>query len=91
MINGAKIEEQFQFIYSNMEKMSVAEKEILTDKLLAYLLFHSKMEVYPVKNKEVKKPVRKKTTPISKKDQELLKKIADKTDELYKRLGGDTI
>lgn len=91
MINIAKIEEQFRTIYSSMEKMPPEDKALLTDKLLAYLLFHSKIEEPPVVQKTAKKTLRKKTTPVSKKDQELLKKIADKTDELYKRLGGDTI
>ncbi len=91
MKNIANIEEQFRTIYSRMEKMPPEEKALLTDKLLAYLLFHSKTEAPPVVQKTAKKTLRKKTTPVSKKDQELLKKIADKTDELYKRLGGDTI
>lgn len=91
MINVEKIEGQYKSIHAMMEKLSNAEKELLSDKLLAYLLFQPGKEQVISKGKESRKPSRKKSNPISKKDQELIKKIADKTDELYKRLGGDTI
>jgi len=91
MINSSKVEKSFQNIYSLMEKMPGEEREILTDKLLAFLLFQNTRDTTPVKQKAMKKTSKKKQSPISKKDQELLKKIVDKTDELYKKLGGDTI
>jgi hypothetical protein len=91
MINSSRVEKNFKDIFALIEKMPSAEKELLSDKLLAFLLFKTSHNHAPVKEKEVKKSTGKKTKPISKKDQELLKKIVDKTDELYRRLGGDTI
>jgi|GEM_PF-2331644 len=91
MINSSRVEKNFKDIFALIEKMPTAEKELLSDKLLAFLLFKTSNNHTPVKEKEVKKTAGKKTKPISKKDQELLKKIVDKTDELYRKLGGDTI
>lgn len=91
MINATRIEQQFTIIQSMIKKMSVVERELLSDKLLAYLLFQSGKDQHQNKSPESKKPSGKKSNAISKKDQDLIKKIADKTDELYKRLGGDTI
>lgn len=90
MINAGRIEENFKNIYTLIEKMPSAEKEILSDKLLAFLLFQTVRETDPVSTREVKKTGKKKNV-MSKKDKELIKKIVDKTDELYKRLGGDSI
>lgn len=89
MFNKEKIEGHFKVIHDLIENLSISEKELLSDKLLAYLLFQQ-VKVKP-EAKAIKKMVRKKAAPISKKDQELIKRIADKTDELYKRFGGDTI
>ena len=92
MINAVKIEEQYKMITETLKKMSPAENEILSDKLIAWLLFRTEKDIIPEKTKTPKKTSsRKKKNPISKKDQELLKKIANKTDELYKKFGDDTI
>jgi hypothetical protein len=90
MINSSNIEKSFQSIYALMEKMPLQEREVLTDKLLSFLLFHNTLDARAAE-KPVRRSHKRKSSVISKKDQELLKKIADKTDELYKRLGGDFI
>lgn len=76
---------KFKQIHSLIESMDDREKEMLTDKLLSYLLFNGSC-LQSNSDSTAENTAKHDLTDF---ERDLLKKLSDKTEELYRRMGGD--
>lgn len=73
-----------------MENMEPAEREKLSDKLLSYLLFNPH-HIEQIAMNELKKESGFNVASLSEEERELLKRISDKTRELYRKMGDNPL
>ncbi|HNQ11897.1 MAG TPA: hypothetical protein PKH65_03485 [Bacteroidia bacterium] len=77
-------DKNFKQIHSLIESLNEKDKEVLTDKLLSYLLFSSSSI-----NHDASDGLDSSKHDLTDYERELLRKLSEKTEELYRRMGGD--
>lgn len=81
------IEKQIRNIRIIMKKMDPSDRELLSDKLISYLLFDAQSEQDNNNKNSSERKKTKEETGLSKEEIKTLKELAKKTEELKNLLG----
>ena len=80
------VTEQIKIIHDMMENMNAVDREVMSDRLIAYLLFEKKSGI---KNYSDKAELKLSNSNLSPEELMLIKELAKRTEDLKNLLGED--
>ena len=81
------VDDQIKNIHNIMDKLDQADRELLSDKMISYLLFNAKEHEVAQKKTSAERKKNFENTELTKREKTALKKLVLKTDELRDLLG----